>query len=160
GFNAFREKFFPDLGKSRVYELLSIATNKKSSEDIKAGTRKRVADHRARKRNDSVTVTEKPSPTPEPQDGIAMGGKVQAEAIITAEKPEPAEPRCAATSNDEGLLGLSIELKRASKGEAVTARQVTTEAPSNNWRVEFRRLMNKEPSGEDRAWALQQLGTN
>ena len=39
GFTAFREKFFPDLGKSRVYELLQIATNKKSIEQVKACTR-------------------------------------------------------------------------------------------------------------------------
>ena len=49
GFKAFREKFFPDLGKSRVYELLQIATNKKSIEQINASRRERVAKHRAKK---------------------------------------------------------------------------------------------------------------
>src|SRR3954463_13547634 len=28
GFKAFQEKFFPNLGKSRIYELLAIGTNK------------------------------------------------------------------------------------------------------------------------------------
>src|SRR5450755_3120879 len=49
GFAAFREKFFPNLGKSRVYELLAIATNKKSVEESRAGNRKRQAKHRANK---------------------------------------------------------------------------------------------------------------
>src|ERR1700716_2534115 len=60
GFAAFREKFFPKLGKSRVYELLAIGTSKKSVEDTKAGTRARVAKHRAKKAAAPVsdTVTE------------------------------------------------------------------------------------------------------
>src|SRR5271156_1903154 len=45
GFAAFRERFFPDLRKSRVYELLAIATDKKSVEETRASTRKRVAKH-------------------------------------------------------------------------------------------------------------------
>ena len=57
GFNAFRKKFCPDLGKSRAYELLAIATNKKSVQQIKAETRERVARCRANKAR-SVTVAE------------------------------------------------------------------------------------------------------
>lgn len=62
GFNAFREKFCPQLGQSRAYELLQIATSKKSLEEIRADTRKRVAKHQANKHRDSVTVTESPEP--------------------------------------------------------------------------------------------------
>src|SRR2546421_4453649 len=64
GFNAFREMFFPNLGKSRVYELLAIGTNKKSFEEIKDSNRARVAKHRANKAAApaSVTVTEKSEP--------------------------------------------------------------------------------------------------
>ncbi len=50
GFTAFRERFCPDLAKSRAYELLAIATNKKTLEEIRADTRQRVAKHRAKKK--------------------------------------------------------------------------------------------------------------
>jgi hypothetical protein len=60
GFAAFHEKFFPNLGRSRVYESLAIGTGKKSVEDIRASTRERVARHRANKAT-SVTVTDTPS---------------------------------------------------------------------------------------------------
>jgi hypothetical protein len=70
GFNAFREKFFPNLGKSRIYELLAIGTSKKSVEEIKAGTRARVAKHRANKTAApaSVTVTDKTEAQDAPMD--------------------------------------------------------------------------------------------
>ena len=55
GFAAFQEKF--NLGRSRCYELKAIAGGKKSIEDIRASTRKRVARHRANKAL-SVTVTD------------------------------------------------------------------------------------------------------
>ena len=64
GFHAFQKKFFPDLNKSRAYELLAIGTNKKSVEEIRADTRARVAKHRASKAAapNSVTVTENAEP--------------------------------------------------------------------------------------------------
>jgi hypothetical protein len=61
GFAAFQEKFCPDLGRSRVFELKAIATGKKTLEDTRAATRERVARHRARQ-VESVTVTDS-SPT-------------------------------------------------------------------------------------------------
>ncbi len=67
GFKAFRERFFPQLGKSRVHELLQIATNKKSVEEVRAGTLERVTRHRANKAS-SVTVTEKPNECEEPKN--------------------------------------------------------------------------------------------
>ena len=48
GFNAFRKKYCPDLGKSRVYELLAIGANRKSLGETRAATRERVARHRAK----------------------------------------------------------------------------------------------------------------
>src|SRR5262249_11250141 len=42
GFDAFREKFCPDLGRTRVYELLSIGADKKSIEQVRAETRARA----------------------------------------------------------------------------------------------------------------------
>jgi hypothetical protein len=61
GFDTFRRKFFPELSRSRAYELLAIGTGKKSVEDIRAGTRERVARHRANQAL-SVTVTDDFSP--------------------------------------------------------------------------------------------------
>ena len=71
GFNAFREKFFPNLGTSRVYELLAIASNKKTVEETRASNRLRVAKHRANKAEApvSVTVTEKSKPEPGARGG-------------------------------------------------------------------------------------------
>jgi hypothetical protein len=67
GFNAFREKFFPNLRKSRVYEWLAIASNRKSIEETKASTRERVAKHRANKAEPSVSVTATEKSQPEVQ---------------------------------------------------------------------------------------------
>jgi hypothetical protein len=94
GFKAFREKFFPDMGKSRFYELLQVATDKRSLKEIRAITRERVAKHRANKAN-SVTVTEKPSSIPKPDE---------APCVVSGQTPEPAaKPRSAVKSKDEAL---------------------------------------------------------
>ena len=53
GFDAFREKFCPDLGKTRTYELLAIASGKKSVGQIRADTRERTARSRANKKADA-----------------------------------------------------------------------------------------------------------
>jgi hypothetical protein len=62
GFAAFRELFCPDLGKSRVYELLRIGSGEKTVEESKSATRERVQKHRAAKKAStpalSVTVTD------------------------------------------------------------------------------------------------------
>jgi hypothetical protein len=64
GFAAFREKFFPNLRKSRVYELLAIASKKKTIEETRASNRLRVARHRSKKTEapDSITVAENSEP--------------------------------------------------------------------------------------------------
>ncbi len=48
GFNAFRKKFCPSLGRSRAYELLAIASGKKSADEAKAVKAARQAKHIAR----------------------------------------------------------------------------------------------------------------
>jgi hypothetical protein len=50
GFAAFHERFCPNLGKSRTYELLSIASGKKSAEQIRADNAERNRKHRADKK--------------------------------------------------------------------------------------------------------------
>ena len=64
GFAAFQEKFCPDLGRSRAYELKAIATGKKSIEDIRASSRERQARCRASRKVESVTVTDSSPTTP------------------------------------------------------------------------------------------------
>lgn len=59
GFNAFRKKFCPSLGRSRAYELLAIASGKKSVAEVKAEKAARQAKHIARlKAEASPSVTE------------------------------------------------------------------------------------------------------
>jgi hypothetical protein len=43
GFNAFRKKFCPSLGRSRAYELLAIASGKKTTQEVKANKGARQA---------------------------------------------------------------------------------------------------------------------
>jgi hypothetical protein len=50
GFTAFRELFFPDLRKSRVYELLAIASGKKTEAAIRADNAARNREFRSRKK--------------------------------------------------------------------------------------------------------------
>ena len=72
GFDAFREKFCPDLGRTRVYELLSIGANKKSIEQVRAETRARTAKSRANKKSRGVRyVADKSEPALEPSEESA-----------------------------------------------------------------------------------------
>lgn len=50
GFDAFREKFCPELGRTSVYEMLAIATGKKSVEEVRASSAERSKKYRARKK--------------------------------------------------------------------------------------------------------------
>jgi hypothetical protein len=61
-YEIFHETFCPNVGRSRTYELLALATGKTSIKDARAKTRERVARHRA-KRAESVTVTDSNGPT-------------------------------------------------------------------------------------------------
>jgi hypothetical protein len=107
GFNAFREKFFPNLGKSRVYELLAIATNKKSVEEARASNRKRQAKHRANKAEapNSVTVTE--NSEPEALGAPTEAGTVETTSIASEQTPEPTKSRSSVNPGDEALMGFS-----------------------------------------------------
>ena len=118
GFNAFREKFFPELGRTRTYELLAIATNKKSVEEIKAGTRERVAKHRAKKAAASVTVTDKLAP--EAEGAPTEVAPADAPSIVPEQTPEAAKPGRAVTPKDEALFGFTaavLDLIRRTSGQ-------------------------------------------
>jgi hypothetical protein len=82
GFTAFHEKFYPDLGRSRTYELLAIATGKSSIEHTRASTRERVARHRAKK-TESVTegdVTDSTTPIAAPATDESVADDPQGSA--------------------------------------------------------------------------------
>ena len=68
GFDAFREKFCPELGRTSVYEMLAIATGKKSVEEVRASSAERSKKYRARKKVElavrDVTDSEQPIPAP------------------------------------------------------------------------------------------------
>jgi hypothetical protein len=57
GFTAFRERFCPNLGRSRAHELLLIACGKKTIEETKTATRERVKKHRTAKKEASSKVS-------------------------------------------------------------------------------------------------------
>jgi hypothetical protein len=56
GFIAFHERFCPNLGRSRTYDLLAIASGKKSVEEIRADNAERNRRLRARKKLAEGTV--------------------------------------------------------------------------------------------------------
>jgi hypothetical protein len=115
GFNAFRDKFFPSLGQSRVYELLAIGTGKKTVEETRADTRARVTKHRANKAAASVsdTVTENLEP-------VTLGApeersEIDAPAVASEQMPEPKKPRSSVSPGDEvtpKFTTLVLELDR------------------------------------------------
>jgi len=118
GFNAFQQMFFPDLGKSRVYELLAIGTNKKSAEEIRSNTRARVAKHRANKAADAQFRYSNGNSDPDAQDAPNENGEIEAPGIASAQTSEPEKPRRAVTPGDEALRDFTVrvlELDRTTK---------------------------------------------
>jgi hypothetical protein len=90
GFEVFREKVCPDLGRSRAYELLAIANNKKSVSELRASTRERVARHRANK-TESVTVTDSKTEAATTED--ATKSAEERKALYAAQKVDDGHNR-------------------------------------------------------------------
>jgi hypothetical protein len=135
GFDAFREKFFPNLRKSRFYEMLAIASGKRSAEETKASNRERQAKHRAKRAAsvNSVTVTENleegaASAPPEDQ-GIYEGMPSAPE-----QPPQLAKPRSKVATGDQPLTDFSLmvlELVRRTSNKDV-ARFAKTTVPARD----------------------------
>jgi hypothetical protein len=121
GFEAFKKTYCIELGKSRAYELLAIRDGRKTLEEIRSDTRKRVAKHRAAKscngQVDSVT---------------SLPVKVNGQAVDLGELGPAARAQIAEAIGDEigadytatvqrGLLNIAsgIEPCSAENGEAV-----------------------------------------
>lgn len=132
GFAAFREKFFPNLGRSRAYELLDIATGKKTVEQVRAANAERQRKSRADRKAAAVRDVTDTLPPPEPrasrppttalQITKAEAQKAKAEAVArmfpAAEiKAIPGEAR-AALIEALGRLdaGSEVERQRAQLG--------------------------------------------
>jgi hypothetical protein len=115
GFNAFRNKFFPNLGKSRLYELLAIGNDKKSIEEVRAGNRARVAKHRANKAATSASVTVTENLEPEALGAPTEADTVETTSIASEQAPEPTKPRSSVSPGDEvtpKFTTLVLELDR------------------------------------------------
>jgi hypothetical protein len=126
GFDAFRERFCPDLGRTRVYELLSIATNKKTVEQVRADTRARTARSRANKKSRDIRyVADKSEPPSEPSERHEFPPEIapaDAPGIVPEQRPKAAAPRRAVTSKDEGLFDFTarvLDLVRRTRGQKV-----------------------------------------
>jgi hypothetical protein len=91
GFEAFRERFFPHLGRTRTYELLQIASGKKTIGDIRAATARRMKKHRAAKKT-AVEQKPKPSVTVTDPDPQAIPGKRNSDLLKADRKKLGAEP--------------------------------------------------------------------
>jgi hypothetical protein len=106
GFSAFRDKYFPHLGRSRVSELLQIATKKKSIEEVRASTRQRVGRHRANKAVASVTVTDTVCPPTvpdvDPEVGDAEDTSTPPSDRVRGKPSKPA--RTVSTPKDMALM--------------------------------------------------------
>jgi hypothetical protein len=103
GFAAFRdifhEKFCPNVGRSRAYELLAIVTGKKSLEDTKASARERARRHRAKQNRvrdiadsspsyPALPHATKPAPTDANPSEEAEHCKEQNAALFVEDPPE------------------------------------------------------------------------
>jgi hypothetical protein len=107
GFKAFKEKFCPNLSRSRIYQLLEIGTGKKTLEGSRAEKRAIVAKSRKKGKKVSTTddVVDKSAVEPSP---------MQSNSPAPIEPPTNAEPIasptiCALTSEFTVTLGSKIE---------------------------------------------------
>jgi ParB-like chromosome segregation protein Spo0J len=74
--------------------------------------------------------------------------------IVNSSLDKPAELDALAALNAPEREAL---IEQAAKGEPVAACQSTSDKRSERWRNEFRHLINKPPTHEDRKWASEEL---
>jgi hypothetical protein len=128
GFTAFHERFCPNLGRSRTYDLLAIASGKKSAEQFRADNAERNRRSRANKKaaaavrhvteSESKPVSASPRPTTALQIAKAAAQTARAEAVALMFAPEtkriPSEPR-------EALIAALVKLASESATERAEA---------------------------------------
>jgi hypothetical protein len=78
------------LGKSRTKELMSIALGRKTAQQVKDATKRRVADYRAKKK---ARALPKPKPEPEPKAAVTSDVTATPEPSAEAHKAEHAQAK-------------------------------------------------------------------
>jgi len=108
GFAAFHENFFPDLGRSRVYELMAIGTGKKTAEDIRKDSRERKAQQRERERQKKKSTAATPEKTvrdtPHVTDSVAKPSTPVERPAVEPDDPHAAHRRLMETLAAESLI--------------------------------------------------------
>jgi len=162
GFNAFRKHYCPLLGKSRAYELLAIASGRKSVEEVKAGNSARQAKHIAKLKaaatSPLVTECAQPLALSDSVESHTEADGVGAHSIVPEQPPEPARPRSAVAQKDDAVskfTDIVLELvRRTDKGKperfAGTAVRVNDLAKLGQFLIEVANLkksaVTKPPS--------------
>lgn len=106
GFKAFREKWCPDLGRSRLYRLLQIGRGDKTLEEARAEDVKRKAKSREKAVRDKANVTDSPGPK---LLLLGTGEVVESPATV----PEPTAEESAEQSTENPDLALTPDEKAA-----------------------------------------------
>ncbi len=137
GFAAFHEKFCPNLGRTRAYELLAVGQNKKSLEDFRAGNRERAAKHRAKKsaeaqsENCSVRyVMDTSQPLPGPQDASDPADDTSAQP-----GSQPSKPRRSVTRIGNLLTDLATLKSKSSRTAPPVGNDIPPDKSSENMKV-------------------------
>src|SRR5438105_9333703 len=86
GFNAFRNKFCPSLGRSRTYELLAIASGKKTQDQSKAQGAARQAKYQTKLKKGAVSVSDGQWSTLTQNQSKAQGAAQQAKCQANPKK--------------------------------------------------------------------------
>jgi hypothetical protein len=110
GLNAFRKRYCPSLGRSRAYELLAIASGKKSARQMKLQGAVRQARHVAKlkaaasalRRADRPLVTDaKAAPSRDGQNTVLDFTRCITELVFMTETAEPKAFNGAAVEADD-----------------------------------------------------------
>jgi hypothetical protein len=118
GFETFHLKFCPELGRSRTYELLAIASGTKSVEQIQAETCERVARHRA-KASSSVTVTDS-IPADNQSSSVTVTDEINTDEINS----EPAVTVEAARDGERRSRRSHTQVMRERLDDIISARSI------------------------------------
>jgi hypothetical protein len=78
GFKAFKEKYCPNLSRSRIYELLTIGSGKKTLEESRAKNAEANRRHRSKRRA---------SPSRDGQTGVANGEAIASPSVTPSDAP-------------------------------------------------------------------------
>ena len=116
GFTVFRERFCPNLGRTRAYQLLQIASGKKSVEDARAENAERNRQYRAKKKKAAAEAK----------------AKAEAEAVHHVTDEAVAEDDAGASAKERGQYYAETEDGAEATGEAPAAVAEATTPPATD----------------------------